>query len=157
MEPKKCRFYMRGKCRHGIKGTGCKFLHPKPCPKLMKHGTRANGGCAKGNNCTDFHPKMCAMSLTKGECFDPSCDLSMLKEPGAKRTIALILGTNLKMEDTIVLLIIMILNLLLAVHTQDNLKKKKHNLIFLEIIGLLKTEMMEVMDKKINSVLMYQN
>ena len=145
---------MRGKCRHGIKGTGCKFLHPKPCPKLMKHGTRANGGCAKGKNCTDFHPKM---SLTKGECFDPSCELKHVKgtcrkkdnysdtrnesKDGRNNSI----GNNNDSQSSVN-----------SAHISQS-QKKETQLNFLEIIGLLKTEMMEVMDKKINSVLMYQN
>ena len=77
-KPRQCCI-LKKKILKEKKGIWCKFLHPKPCPKLMNHGTWASGGCANGKNCTDFHPKMCAMSLTKGECFDPSCELKHVK------------------------------------------------------------------------------
>ncbi len=34
-----CSHYKKGTCRHGISGRGCRFQHPKPCQKLMNHGT----------------------------------------------------------------------------------------------------------------------
>ena len=52
-----CRFYQKGTCRHGLKGQDCKFSHPKPCKKLMTHGTKASYGCNLGKKCSDFTPK----------------------------------------------------------------------------------------------------
>ena len=26
-----CRFYMKGKCKHGLKGRDCQYIHPKAC------------------------------------------------------------------------------------------------------------------------------
>lgn len=51
----------------------------------MNHGTRAGKGCNKGSKCTDFHPKMCPLSISKGECFDLSCTLCHVK--GTKRRL----------------------------------------------------------------------
>ena len=51
----------------------------------MNHGTRASKGCNEGNKCKDFHPKMCPMSITKSECFDLSCTLCHVKGTRRKR------------------------------------------------------------------------
>ena len=74
-----CRFFRNRKCKHGIKGIGCKFTHPKICSKFTQHGTRQPRGCKLGKKCPDFHPKMCINSLRKGECFDESCKFSHVK------------------------------------------------------------------------------
>jgi len=82
----KCRNYMKGNCRHGISGkTGgtCKYYHPKPCSKLMLHGTKAGKGCNKGKLCESFHPKMCPMSLAKRACYSNHCNLKHVR--GTKR------------------------------------------------------------------------
>ena len=46
-ESKICHFYVKGNCRYGLsgkKGGICSFLHPKPCNKLIKHGTNRKLG-----------------------------------------------------------------------------------------------------------------
>ena len=71
-----CEFYKKGTCRYGASGKGCKFEHPKPCKKLMRHGNRGPHGCTLGKDkCTFFHPKMCQSSLQKGTCFNENCTL----------------------------------------------------------------------------------
>ena len=75
-----CRFFQKNTCRHGITGKGCKFYHPKPCNKLLKHGTRTPHGCTLGKNkCENFHPKMCPSSLSKGECITTNCRLQHVR------------------------------------------------------------------------------
>ena len=74
-----CVHYKKNQCKHGISGKGCQYSHPKRCTKLMNHGTRANKGCNLGAKCKDFHPKMCQMSISKSECFDVSCQLCHVK------------------------------------------------------------------------------
>ena len=61
-------------CRYGVSGRGCSKEHPKPCRKLLQHGTKAPNGCTMGRNkCGKFHPKMYPTSIRKGECFNESC------------------------------------------------------------------------------------
>ena len=78
-----CRFFLKGNCKYGMRGKDCKFLHPKVCSKLAKHGTRQPRGCNKGQKCKFFHPKMCLNSLRKGECFNEECKFNHVK--GTKR------------------------------------------------------------------------
>ena len=68
-----CWKYAKGKCEHGMKGTGCERVHPAPCFKYLKNGTRPGRGCDKGSKCDEFHVKLCNNSLTKGECLDEAC------------------------------------------------------------------------------------
>ena len=68
-----CWKYAKGKCEHGMKGTGCDKNHPEPCFKYLKNGTRPGRGCQKGSECDKFHVKLCQSSLTKEECFDENC------------------------------------------------------------------------------------
>ena len=71
-----CHFFRKGQCKHGITGRGCKYLHPKPCKKLVQHGAKAPYGCTLGRvRCEKFHPNMCPSSMTKGVCTDSSCKL----------------------------------------------------------------------------------
>ena len=77
--PKVCDRYRNNICEFGIKGKECKFLHPKRCTKLMKHGTKAGRGCNLGKQCPDFHPKMCSTSIAKLQCFDNKCKLCHVK------------------------------------------------------------------------------
>ena len=81
---KVCRYYKTGTCKHGVSGKNCSFAHPKPCEKLLKHGTRNPRGCNLGKNCKMFHPKMCSSSITKSQCFQKNCKLKHVK--GTKRT-----------------------------------------------------------------------
>ena len=71
-----CSFYRKGTCRYGVSGRGCPKEHPKPCRKLLQHGTKAPNGCTMGRTkCNKFHPKMCPTSIRKGERFNESCRL----------------------------------------------------------------------------------
>lgn len=78
-----CTFYKKGKCKHGIKGNGCKYKHPKACPKLMKHGNKNPKGCNAGTKCPDFHPRMCSSSIRTNQCFNDNCTFVHVK--GTKR------------------------------------------------------------------------
>ena len=78
-----CRFYLKGNCKHGIKGSDCSFNHPKAFCKLLQHGTRASKGCNKGNKCELYHPKMCMSSVREGICYHKECKFIHVK--GTKR------------------------------------------------------------------------
>jgi len=78
-----CRFYMKGKCKHGIRGKNCQYNHPKACTKLMKYGNKASKGCSAGSKCADFHPRMCSSSIKTGTCFNNMCPFAHVK--GTKR------------------------------------------------------------------------
>ena len=67
-----CRFFLRKRCKYGIKGEKCKFTHPPLCNKLLKDGY-SEKGCTKGTKCKFFHPKMCCQSLNKRECSYKNC------------------------------------------------------------------------------------
>ena len=78
-----CRFYKKGTCKHGLKGRGCPYTHPKACPKLLKFGNKAPKGCNQGAKCPNFHPRMCSSSIRRGECFNETCTFTHVK--GTKR------------------------------------------------------------------------
>ena len=40
-----CLHYERSRCRFGVEGTGCSFLHPKMCPKVKRK--RAQGAASQ--------------------------------------------------------------------------------------------------------------
>ena len=69
-----CRFYMRKQCKHGRKGDGCKFAHPKLCLKYTTHGDM-KGGCKKGSDCNFAHPQLCKGSLKTKQCIRKKCSL----------------------------------------------------------------------------------
>ena len=86
-----CPFYRRGTCRYGISGKKCPKAHPKPCRKLLQHGTRKPNGCSLGNKCEKFHPQICNSSLKKGTCYKSNCQLRHVAGternlPGAENT-----------------------------------------------------------------------
>ena len=61
-----CHHYRKNQCKHGFRGRGCNNLHPQPCKKLMRHGTKAPNGCNMGRSkCEKFHPNLCPYSMTK--------------------------------------------------------------------------------------------
>ena len=68
-----CKFYKSGKCKHGVKGTGCLFEHPKKCFKFMAHGDKNTKGCKEGSNCNFYHPPMCRSSMRSGMCTKEQC------------------------------------------------------------------------------------
>ena len=80
-----CIHYKRGKCRHGLAGTDCKYRHPKQCRKYMAHGDKdKKRGCTLGNKCENFHPRLCKNSIERRECLVPDCRFIHLK--GTRRT-----------------------------------------------------------------------
>ena len=82
-DKKICIHYKKNQCKHGMKGHGCPFYHPERCKKLMQFGTSQPDGCNLGRKCPSFHPKMCPSSITKHECFDEKCTFTHIK--GTKR------------------------------------------------------------------------
>ncbi len=81
---KVCIHYRNNRCRHGISGKNCSFMHPKPCKKLLTHGDKHKLGCKKAQKCIFFHPKMCRDSLSKNECLNENCKCLHVK--GTRRT-----------------------------------------------------------------------
>ena len=67
-----CRHYKKGNCRFGRVGKDCPNSHPRPCRRLLSHGTHPTRGCTKGDTCEQFHPVMCESSL-KGKCSQADC------------------------------------------------------------------------------------
>ena len=59
-QDKLCRFYQKGKCKHGLRGKNYQYQHPKACTKLMKYGNKNPRGCSAGSKCLDYHPRLCA-------------------------------------------------------------------------------------------------
>ena len=78
-----CKFYRQNKCRHK-NPKDCNYSHPRPCKKLMQHGTKEQRGCTLGKNCSSFHPIMCRESISRGVCLKEDCRKSHVK--GTKRT-----------------------------------------------------------------------
>ena len=74
-----CRFYKKGKCKHGIKGRNCQYYHPKACSKLMKYGNKGPKGCGAGIKCANYHPRMCASSIKQGQCLNEACTFTHVK------------------------------------------------------------------------------
>ena len=81
-----CRFYLRGTCKHGKKGTNCTYDHPALCFKFTTKGD-LNGGCKKGNECKYVHPKLCWSLKTGKICRKNNCHFYHVK------------GTVIKQED----------------------------------------------------------
>ena len=78
-----CKFYAKGSCKHGRKGSNCKFQHPEVCRKLLKFGNKSQKGCNKGTKCSKFHPRMCSSSIINKVCFNHRCTYTHVK--GTKR------------------------------------------------------------------------
>lgn len=153
-----CRHYKNNTCKFGISGKGCPFVHPKRCSKLMNHGTRAGKGCNKGSKCEDFHPKMCPMSISKSECLDMSCTLCHVK--GTRRKLpqrdtkpekdvskAESEGSPVKKAST--------KSDSKVEHSTPSLTTDNQS--FLDQINLLKKELQEAIDKKLESLIQLQS
>ena len=74
-----CRYFRRGNCKHGLRGSECRYSHPQMCKKFLKHGTRQPNGCNLGKRCKQFHPLMCMDSLKKSECLNEKCTFNHIK------------------------------------------------------------------------------
>ena len=81
-----CRFYKKGRCKHGLHGRNCIYYHPKACSKLLKFGNKVPKGCNQGVNCPNFHPRMCSSSIRNGECFNETCSFTHVKGTRRKPT-----------------------------------------------------------------------
>ena len=135
-----CSYYRKGTCRHGSSGKECSFNHPRPCRKLLKHGTKGPHGCTLGRDkCPSFHPKMCPTSITKGECYNGDCKLRHVS--GTKRKQDSTTANETAKSKT-------------QIHDQTQKSKEKGSGqdSFLDALRLLKEEMLEAMDKKLASL-----
>ena len=74
-----CKFYVYKKCKHGAKGNGCPFAHPKKCFKFCSDGTHKKRGCNKGKECTFFHPPLCRSALKNRVCDKQDCKFHHVK------------------------------------------------------------------------------
>ena len=73
-----CKFYLRGTCKHGKKGSACSYKHPALCFKFTTKGD-LKGGCNKGKDCKYAHPKLC-WSLKSGKvCNRHECNFYHVK------------------------------------------------------------------------------
>ena len=73
-----CRYYVRGTCKHGRKGTKCEYRHPTLCFKFTTKGD-LKGGCKKGEDCKYLHPKIC-WSYNHGKvCHKTNCKFYQVK------------------------------------------------------------------------------
>ena len=72
-----CKFYMQKSCKHGRKGVGCNYSHPKLCYSYIKRGDK-KGGCKKGDQCNYAHPKLCKRALESKVCSNKRCRLSCI-------------------------------------------------------------------------------
>lgn len=141
-----CKFFLKGSCKHGLRGRGCNYFHPKKCKKFMEHGTRQPRGCNLGKSCKDFHPKMCLGSLRKGECFSESCHLNHIK--GTQRVQRVKENMNLCREDE---------KTIPNFYQDDNTSaNNKNNQApepnFLELIRLMKAEILQTLGEKMSVV-----
>ena len=136
-----CRFYKKGSCKFGRKGTECPYSHPKPCRKLMQHGNKAPRGCKEGSNCSDYHPRMCSNSITTGECYKSNCPYVHVKGTKRKR------GGETNIQHSI--------DHVNDKNTQNSIFKD-HSKDFLDLLHNFKIEIMEAMDMKIAKMLSIQ-
>ena len=70
---KLCKYYVYRTCKHGQKGEGCSYNHPKKCLKFVNYGNKSNRGCKKGDKCAFFHPPLCWSSVDRGVCSRENC------------------------------------------------------------------------------------
>ena len=137
-----CSFYRRGTCRFGISGKGCSRSHPKPCRKLLQHGNKSPRGCSEGSKCPKFHPQICSSSLTRGECLNEKCTFPHVKGTRRSNTPALRLpdgrqsGRRPGSGDTKI----------------GSNKEKTNQEDFLGALAVLKKELMESFEKKLQTL-----
>ena len=67
-----CKYYLQKGCKHGKKGSGCNYSHPKLCFSFIKRGEKS-GGCKKGDQCNYVHPKLCRRALDTRVCTNERC------------------------------------------------------------------------------------
>ena len=110
----------------------------------------------KASKCENFHPKMCPLSISKGECLDASCTLCHVK--GTRRKPPKDSERDAKADrkeakpqaskDN---------NVSGQSKEKNSTDSSSHTESFLDQISLLKKELQEVMDKKIESLMGMQS
>ena len=142
-----CRYFRRGTCKHGLRGNDCRFTHPQVCKKYTQHGTRQPNGCNFGKKCKRFHPLMCMDSLRKSECFNEKCTFNHIK--GTRRQPLLTRNNQQKEKLT---------NKQTPKTTTTNTTteqinaEESHGGNFLEMIRLMKAELITTMNTQIASL-----
>ena len=76
---KLCKYYVSRKCKHGVKGVGCSYDHPKKCLKFVSYGDKSSRGCKKGKKCSLYHPPLCYNAMNEGYCNRESCKYHHVK------------------------------------------------------------------------------
>ena len=89
-----------------------------------------------GSSRKDYHPKMCISSLRTGECFSENCRFNHIK--GTKRQPPVIKRNALTRDQ--------------PTHANENGNTKNEADHFLEMIRLLKAEILQTIDQKITSI-----
>lgn len=123
----------------------------------MNHGTRAGKGCNKGSKCEDFHPKMCPLSISRGECLDESCTLCHVKGTRRKRSTD---PKNAVKDDRKEAEPQTSKDKIASsgqLKQQNSSTSTNHTESFLDHINLLKKELQEAMDKKIEMLMSMQS
>ena len=92
-----------------------------------------------GSSCKDYHPKMCMSSLRKGECFSENCRFNHIK--GTKR-----LPTTVKNNVPV-----------RGNKPNESESTKPGSNDFLEMIRLMKAEILQTIDHKITSITTQMN
>lgn len=82
-----CKHFLHKKCKHGKRGEGCNFYHPKLCFRFSKFGSKHPKGCKKGKKCDFFHPPLCWKSVDGEECERKSCKFLHIIVPKLKENI----------------------------------------------------------------------
>ena len=77
-QERKCKFYLRGNCKHGKKGAKCAYQHPALCIKFTTKGD-LKGGCKKGADCKYYHPNLCWSFKSGKVCYKSKCNFYHVK------------------------------------------------------------------------------
>ena len=146
-----CIHYIKGVCKYGKTGEGCRFKHPPYCQKLLIYGPNHKDGCNKGSACEFVHPKLCYKSTEKHQCFNDKCRYFHIK--GTKRVPAVNRRKghhkNLKFEK--------------QKSSQPNqgssglTTSKNQSQDFLKLFQQMKTDLLKEMDSKLSEVLTSQS
>ena len=78
-----CKYYGRGTCKHGQKGEGCHYSHPKKCIKFMRFA-REEGRSCRDKSCTYYHPPLCRLNESGRLCTREKCKFFHRKAVAAK-------------------------------------------------------------------------
>ena len=73
-----CSFFLKGICKFGFVGRGCKDQHPKHCKVFRAWGSSGEKSCRGGKNCQNgSHPLMCKNSMLKLRCDNVDCSAKL--------------------------------------------------------------------------------